>query len=352
MPSPRLKPVSRQVIVLTGATSGIGLATARMAARRGAKLVLTARNAEALSELAEELRAAGAQAEWIAADVADKPAMERVAAFAVERFGGFDTWVNDAGAFTLGHVEDTPYDDHRRVFDVIYWGVVHGTQAALDHLKGRPGGGAIVNIGSILSDRTIALQGPYCAAKHAVKGITDAVRMEARMRGYPVSVSLIKPAAIDTPYAEHLRNLTDAPGARLPPPVYHPRLVAIAILHAAEHQVRDLTVGGAGAMISFVGNLLPSFTDAAMVAAAKRLQTTSVPPRPERADNLHQPRADLAERSSKGVKVRETSLLLQAQMNPISTMVATAVGLIGLAALMRSRPMPAWQRAARRLARM
>jgi NAD(P)-dependent dehydrogenase (short-subunit alcohol dehydrogenase family) len=348
MPSPRLKPLARQVIVLTGATSGIGLATARMAAQRGASLVLTARNAEALATLAEELRGTGARAEWISADVADKAAVERVAAFAIEKFGGFDTWVNDAGAFTLGMVEDTPYEDHRRVFDVVYWGLVHGTQAAAQHLKGKPEGGAIVNIGSILSDRTIAMQGPYCAAKHAVKGITDAYRM----RGYPVSVSLIKPAAIDTPYVEHLRNLTEEPGAQLPPPVYHPKLVATAILHAATHQVRDLTVGGGGAMISFLGNLFPSLMDAAMVAVAKPMQTTGTPPRPERADNLYRAKDDLAERSSKGVKVRETSLLLQAQMNPISTMVATAATLAGLAALMRPRPAPAWKRGAQRLARM
>jgi NAD(P)-dependent dehydrogenase (short-subunit alcohol dehydrogenase family) len=197
MARPRLKPLARQVVVVTGAS------TARMAAERGAAVVLTARNEGALRRLAEEIQGRGGRAAFQAADVADPGQVEAVAAKAIEAFGGFDTWVNNAGAFIYGRMDEVPLADQRRLFDVVYWGVVHGTLAAA---RERPGGGAIVNVGSVLGDRALALQGPYCAAKHAVKGATDAFRMEFEMAGLPISVTLIKPGPVDTPFAEHARN--------------------------------------------------------------------------------------------------------------------------------------------------
>lgn len=329
MAKPHRKPLRQQVIVLTGATSGIGLATARLAAERGASLVLAARNEDALRSLRDELRARGGRTEYVVADVADAEAVEKVAQKAIDSFGGFDSWVNNAGAAIYGRIEDTPLEDQRRLFDVNYWGVVNGTQVAAKHLKQR--GGTIVNVGSVLSDRAMELQGVYSASKHAVKGITDAFRMEFEEAGYPISVTLVKPSSVDTLFPEHARNVTDSAGLKLPAPVYHPRLVAKAILHACEHAPRTLVVGMGGYVIALLGNHAPRLTDRFMEAFGRRSQTRRSPGRQDRHDNLYEPRADLAETGA--IKdqpaPRRSSVLLEAQMNPLGT---TGV-LIGLGVL-------------------
>ena len=224
-----LKPVEVQVIVITGATSGIGLVTARMAAKRGARLVLASRSEAALQKLAEEIKEANGEATYVVADVGDEADVLKIAATARERFGGFDTWVNNAGVSIYGKFEEVPLADQRRLFETNYWGVVYGSLAAVKQLRQR--GGALINIGSALSDRAIPLQGAYCASKHAVKGFTDALRMELEHDGAPISVTLIKPAAIDTPYTEHAKNYLPVEPQN-PPPVYAPDVVAEAILIA------------------------------------------------------------------------------------------------------------------------
>src|SRR5262245_28252615 len=230
----RLKPIKEQVIVITGASSGIGLVTARLAARRCARVVLTARNHEALKQLADEIKgneSNGGMATFIAADVADESAMRQVAEEAISRFGRIDTWVNGAGVSVYGRLMDVSLEDQRRLFDTNFWGVVIGSRIAVPHLRN---GGALINIGSILSDRAIPLQGIYCASKHAVKAYTDSLRMELEHEGLPIAVTLIKPYSIDTPYAEHAKNyLATEPSS--PPPVYAPEVVAEAILHCAEY---------------------------------------------------------------------------------------------------------------------
>ena len=278
----RLKPLDEQVIVVTGASSGIGLATAHLAASRGARLVLVSRNAQALEELSAEIRRGGGEAVAVVADVARHEDLERVSQKAREMFGGFDTWVNNAGVAVYGTVEEVPLSDHRRVFDVDYWGVVHGSLIAARELSDR--GGAIINIGSVLSDRAVVLQGPYCAAKHAVKGFTETLRMELEHDGAPVSVTLIKPSAIDTPFFEHARSLLDTPGIRNPPPAYDPALVAKAILHAAETPKRTIVVGFGGYAISLMGGHFPRLTDMLMEAVGYRSQITDVPTPPRRRD--------------------------------------------------------------------
>jgi NAD(P)-dependent dehydrogenase (short-subunit alcohol dehydrogenase family) len=331
----QLKPIAQQAIVITGATSGVGLAMARMACEQGAGVVLAARNEAALTKLADELRMRGGRVAYQAADVADPAQVEAIAGKAVEAFGGFDSWVNNAGAFIYERMDEVSLQNQRRLFDVIYWGVVHGTMTVSRHLRDH--GGAIVNLGSVLGDRAIPLQGPYCAAKHAVKGATDAFRMEFQMADFPILVTLIKPGPMNTPFMEHARNALGTPGTRNPPPSYHPRVAARAILHACATPVRDLYVGAGGLAATVAGALAPRLTDYVMEAAAIPLQSTLNPGRPERGDNLYEPKKDLAERSSlKWLPPRHTSLLLEAQLFPKSA-AALAIGLGWLALRLATR---------------
>ncbi|HVL77015.1 MAG TPA: SDR family oxidoreductase [Noviherbaspirillum sp.] len=332
----RLKKLSEQTIVLTGATSGIGLVTAREAARRGAKLVLVARNEDALKQLQKELQAKGCEAICVAADVANDQEMRRVSQAAIDRFGGFDTWVNNAGVSIFGRLEDVPLEDQRRLFETNFWGVVHGSMVAVEHLKQR--GGALINIGSEVSLRAVPLQGMYSASKHAVKGFTDSLRSELEEVKAPVSVTLVKPAAIDTMFLEHAKNVMDVE-AQLPPPVYAPEAVAEAILHAAEHPRRDIYVGGASKLVATASAAMPRMVDRIM-SLIYRQQRSNRPVNPAHRDSLHAPGPDMKERGGQERHVFETSAYTKASLRPrLATTLALGAGLAGVAAatLLRKR---------------
>ena len=317
----QLKPLSEQVIVITGASSGNGLATAREAVERGARVVIVARNRDALEQVAAELGHEGVAV--CPADVSRQEDVERIAQVAVEQFGGFDSWVNNAAAATYGRIEEVTIEDHRRVFDVNYFGLLIGSLVAARHLKER-GGGAIVNLGSVLSGRAMILQGPYSASKAAVQAATDALRMELEEEGAPVAVTLIKPGSIDTPYPEHAKNLMDE-APRLPPMLYDPALVADAVLFACEHPRRHLYVGGSGYLVSLAGRLAPRLTDVAMEMFGVGAQQKPGHPGDEaKRDNLHEARSDGEEHGEQHVHVRKTSLLLEAQKNPLNVPMAAA----------------------------
>jgi NAD(P)-dependent dehydrogenase (short-subunit alcohol dehydrogenase family) len=243
---PCLKPVGEQIIVITGASSGIGLTTAQMAAAEGACVVLSARNGSDLENAVSDIRHEGGRAIAVVADVADALQVESIGAAAIREFGRIDTWVNCAAVAMYGRVTEIPLEDHRRQFDVNYWGQVHGSRTAVKHL--RANGGALINVGSCVSDRAIPLQGTYCASKHALKAFTDTLRMELEEASLPISVTLVKPASIDTPFFDKSRSYTGKEPQPVPP-VYAPEVVATAILSAAQRPVRDVITGGAGRML-------------------------------------------------------------------------------------------------------
>jgi short-subunit dehydrogenase len=301
-----LKPLASQVIVITGATSGIGLTTARMAARKGARLVLAARDSDSLDTLAAELKKIGAEALAVPTDVGVKDEVAALGSAAIQRFGHIDTWVNNAGISIYGRNQDVPLEDHHRLFQTNFWGVVHGSLTALELMKKQ--GGALINLGSELSDVSVPLQGMYAASKHAVKGFTDSLRMEIEKDGVPISVTLIKPAGIDTMFTSHARNYM-ANEPELPAPLYAPELVADAILYAAEHQQRDVFVGGASRMMSAEGAVMPRTLDKVMNLLMFRQQQAKRPSAAGRTDALYQPNGqELRERQGgRPSKVNESS---------------------------------------------
>jgi short-subunit dehydrogenase len=318
----QLKPLSEQVIVITGASSGHGLETARRAAAAGARVVLIARDGDALARIRDQIRAEGGRAVTFVADVGQEVEVEQAAAFAIQSFGGFDTWVNNAGVGVYAPALETPTADHRQVFETNYWGVVYGSLAALRHLKDKPGGGALINVGSINSDMPSPVISSYTASKHAVKGFTDSLRLEMMAAEAPVSITLVKPGPVGTPFPQHGRNLTGRK-AQLPPPLYAPGLVADAILDAAQHPRRSLTVGGIAKLQVVGAALMPLLFD----RIAKNmgvLLSDPIRPVPKKEGNLYAPdgRDGVVDGDQKG---RPVSAFTAARTHPALALGALAV---------------------------
>ncbi len=270
-----LKPLDQQVIVVFGASSGIGRATAVLATKRGATVVAAGRDRAALESLVEE--AGPGHVVIGTAEVTDEAQVRAIADLAVERCGRIDTWAHVAGVGAYGRFEDITPEEFRRVIDVDLLGPVHGARAALPHL--RRGGGAYIVVSSEVAKRGLPLASPYSAAKHGVDGFVEALRVELQHDKVPVSVTQILPAAITTPFFENARTrLGVRPSG--PPPVYSPELVAEAILGAAVRPRRDVVVGGAAKVQLLLQRLSPRLMDAFARAAAFRLQRSKVPKRP------------------------------------------------------------------------
>jgi short-subunit dehydrogenase len=323
------KKLSEQVIVITGATSGIGLATARLAAQHEAKLILAARNEDAVKELGEEFERRGVQALPVQVDVGSETDMQRLAKTAFERFGHIDTWINNAGVSIFGRHEEVATEDMRRLFETNFWGVVYGSLAAVRYMKTQ--GGTIINMGSGFSDCAAPIQGMYSASKHAVKGFTDSLRMELESEGTPISVTLIKPASINSMLTEHAKSYLDV-APRLPPPVYAPEVAARAVLRAAEQPQRDIYVGGAARLLAMGGYYLPRLLDRAMASLLIPLQRTRKPPYPDSRHNLHRAARDLQERGPMDAYVFERSWYTEAVTHPRARQ-AALLGVLASAAL-------------------
>jgi short-subunit dehydrogenase len=284
MSSITLKPIDQQVVVITGATSGIGLATAELAVHRGAKVVLAGRSQDVLAAVVEAMEEAGGTAVQAVADVANRQDVERIAEIAIRHFGRIDSWVNNAGVSIYGRLEEVRDEDSRRLFDTNFWGVVNGSLTALPHLK--RSGGALINVGSEVSEAVVPLQGMYTASKHAVKGFTDALRVELEADHAPVSVTLIQPTAVDTPFPQRAKNYTGQE-PKLPEPRIDPGQVAEAILDAMTTSRRDVKVGMMAKMNTAMSHLLPGLSDRMAAKQMERQHYQEPPRRPE--GTLHAP---------------------------------------------------------------
>ena len=324
--SVQLKPLNQQVMLITGASSGIGRQTALRAAQAGAKVILVAHNAEALQTAVAEIEAAGGQAIAAVADVADFEQLKKAAETGAQRFGRIDTWVNNAGVGLYTHILKTDIADDRRLFETNFWGIVHGSRIAVPYLISA-GGGALINLGSEVSDVSIPVQGMYATSKHAIMGFTDALREEVIADELPVSVTLIKPAAINTPFPRHAKNDLEQ-DATLPAPVYAVDLVADQILHAAVHGGRELYVGGGGRLMALLGQHFPGATDWVM---GKFMGGQQLADRPADHSNegLHQSRGFhyASGDVDRDRHVQKISFYGIARRNPLKTTLIAAAGL-------------------------
>lgn len=319
-----LRKLEDQVIVITGATSGIGLVTARMAAAKGAKVVLAARNEQALINLTEELKEKGYEAAWTTADVGREENVERIAELAISTYGRFDTWVNNAGISIFGKIMDVSIKDMKRMFDTVYWGVVYGSRTAAKHFIERGEPGAIVNVGSLFGDRGNVIQSTYSSAKFAVHGFTENLRMELEKDKHPISITLIHAGRIDTPYAEHAKSYLEKQPTHQGM-IYPPESVAEAILFAAEHPKRDMYVGGQAKLWAMMGNVAPRLTDKIAEAIMYRgQQSVDRPSKPKEDNALYQPGYGLHERGRNEGYIRSGSYYVKASKHPVLTTVAIA----------------------------
>lgn len=291
---PKLKPISNQVVVLLGATSGIGLQTAKMMAAKGAQVVIVGRNQDGLNDATEKITrhlnetSRMVMTEPIVALEADVTQFEQVKSVAdqvVQRFGRIDTWVNVAAVAEWALFEDTSPDEFHRIIEVNLLGQAYGAMAALPYLKQQQGG-ALIFIASVAGRMPIPYQSAYNASKHGVMGLVDTLRLELKHSDVPVSVTAILPASINTPLFDKARTKIGVEPYPIPP-IYDVKMVAKAIIYAAQHPVRELIVGDSGYMMTFMRRLAPTLSVNAMGASGFRAQRSDEPKSAQAPDNLY-----------------------------------------------------------------
>ncbi|MGH2972371.1 MAG: SDR family oxidoreductase [Gaiellaceae bacterium] len=280
------KRLSEQVVLVTGASSGLGRAVARMAGARGAKVVVTARNGEALDACVREIEASGSEALAVTADCAVQDEVQQVVEQALDRFGRIDSYV--ANAIVTVYAETYRYerDELRRIMDVNFFGQVYGYWAALPHL--RDSHGTFVSINSALAYRGIPLQGGYCASKAALRAFFESARVEIEKAGWDFSVSVVLPGAINTPQFDRDRQKIGKQPQPVPP-IYQPEPFAAAVLHCCEHPVRELPTGWGSQKALWGQKLSPRAGDLMLRRMGWKSQTTGEPKPLDAPDNLFEP---------------------------------------------------------------
>jgi NAD(P)-dependent dehydrogenase (short-subunit alcohol dehydrogenase family) len=282
-----MKESAKDVVVITGASAGVGRAIAKEFARHGARLVLLARGKERLESAKKEMEELGAEVVTFSVDVANAEQVETAAALVEEKWGGIDVWVNNAMVGVLSPVKDMKPEEYKRVTDVTYLGQVYGTQAALKRMLPRDKG-SIVFVGSALAYRGIPLQSAYCAAKHAIVGFFDSLRAELLHEKSNIKLSMVQLPAMNTPQFEWMRNkMPNKP--RPMGQVYQPEVAARSIYHAAYHDVRELKVASSTLQAVIGNKLFPVLGDWQLAKTGFEGQQTSEPVDPNQKDNLFEP---------------------------------------------------------------
>jgi NAD(P)-dependent dehydrogenase (short-subunit alcohol dehydrogenase family) len=330
-----MRPINEQVVVITGASSGIGRETALQFGRRGASVVPAARNPLALDEVARQVRDSGGQAQVVVADVGEWEQVRRIAEEAMARFGRIDTWVNNAGVSVYATVEDTTAEEFDRIIQVNLLGQIYGVKAALPYMK-RAGTGTIINVASGLGMRAVPWQAAYCASKHGIKGFTESLRLELAHQKSGIVVTTVLPSTMNTPLFRHARAKIGTKPQPFPP-VYDPRAVAEAIVFAAEHPRRDIYVGGMGKLLAVLEGLNPALVDRMFLAGDSvfKLQQSGEPD--DGQDNLFMPMdAHGAVRGEFGALAQPTSLYTRLlDLYPNRKRLLLSAATLGLVALIR-----------------
>jgi short-subunit dehydrogenase len=285
------KRLNGKVAVITGASAGVGRAIAREFARQGAKVALIARSVEALDAAAQEVRSVGSEALVLPLDVSDAGAVFAAADRVVAEWGQIDVWVNDAMVSVFAPAVETTPAEFRRVTEVNYLGYVHGTLAALGHMRPRDNG-TIIQIGSALAYRSIPLQSAYCASKAAARGFTDSLRSELHRERSKITITMLQLPAVNTPQFDVVRTrLPDHP--QPVPPVYQPEVIARAAVHAALHPRREIWIGWNTVKAIIGQRFIPGVLDRYLAQVAWDRQTTrALPPGhpiEHRQDNVDEP---------------------------------------------------------------
>lgn len=283
----QLKPIDQQVVAVVGASSGIGRLTALEFAKRGAKVAVSARSESGLASLVDEITQFGGEAFAIPADVAFFEQVKAVADKTVDHYGRLDTWVHLAATSVFAPFEQVTPEEFRRVIEVSLMGQVYGAMVALPHLR-REGRGALIHISSVEARRSLPLQSAYSSSKHGVEGFLDSLRVELQHEGVPISVTNVMPAVINTPFYNKGKTKLGVKPTGVPP-YYQPDLVAKAILHVAEHPMRDIIVGDVGRVVDVLQKISPQFVDWILQLIAIEGQKTNTVKYETDPNNLYDP---------------------------------------------------------------